>query len=98
MTVAVVDVIVDRERSLGVAWEDGRRLDIALGELRSLCPCAGCIGVRERGASIQLPSSLSAISAELHGNWGLAIRWSDGHETGIYGWEMLRSLASEVGG
>ncbi|MGA0354877.1 MAG: gamma-butyrobetaine hydroxylase-like domain-containing protein, partial [Ilumatobacteraceae bacterium] len=27
----------------------------------------------------------------------LAIRWSDGHETGIYGWEMLRSLAGGVG-
>lgn len=97
MTVEVVDVVVDRERSLGVAWEDGSRLDISLRDLRSLCPCAGCIGVRERGAEIEPPAGLSALSAELHGNWGLAIRWSDGHETGIYGWEMLRSLAG-VGG
>ena len=95
MTVSVVDVVLERERSLGVRWEDGRRLDIDLGDLRSLCPCAGGIGIRERGQVVQAPTGLSAMSAELHGNWGLAIRWSDGHETGIYGWEMLRSLTEE---
>ena len=28
--------------------------------------------------------------AELVGAWGLSIRWSDGHSTGIYSWELLR--------
>jgi DUF971 family protein len=38
---------------------------------------------------------LTAIDAELVGNWGLTIRWSDGHETGIYAWSILRAWAED---
>lgn len=94
MSAAVVDVLLDRERRLEVAWEDGCSLDIELGDLREVCPCADCRGRRERGEPVTIADRLTALSAELHGNWGIAIQWSDGHETGIYGWEMLRTLAA----
>jgi len=94
VTVAVIDVVLDRERSLEVSWEDGRFLDIGLGDLREICPCADCRGRRERGERAATTDGVSALSAELHGNWGIAIQWSDGHETGIYGWEMLRALVA----
>ena len=45
-----------------------------------------------------LPSSavskgpLVATDAELVGNYAIKIRFSDGHDTGIYSWEYLREI------
>lgn len=35
---------------------------------------------------------LTVIDAELVGNYALRIRFSDGHDTGIYSWDYLRHL------
>jgi DUF971 family protein len=35
---------------------------------------------------------LTALSAELVGNYALRIRFSDGHDTGLYSWEYLRTI------
>jgi DUF971 family protein len=32
---------------------------------------------------------------ELSGNYALKITWSDGHNTGLYRWDYLRSLDDE---
>ena len=34
--------------------------------------------------------SITALDARLHGGWGISITWSDGHDTGVYGWDLLR--------
>jgi DUF971 family protein len=34
-----------------------------------------------------------ATGAELVGNYAVRIRFSDGHETGLYAWALLRELA-----
>ncbi|CAB4808605.1 MAG: DUF971 domain-containing protein [Actinomycetota bacterium] len=90
----VVDVTVDRQRSVSVVYDDGVTAAFALDELRRACPCAGCRGAREQGRE---PFSLPAGSpgptitdAELVGAWGLSVRWSDGHEAGIYSWDAMR--------
>ena len=36
--------------------------------------------------------------ANLHGAWGLAITWNDGHATGIFPFEALRRWDEEGGG
>ena len=54
------------------------------------CPCATCRGRREQSLDAFSGETISVASAELHGNWGITIRWSDGHDTGIYGWDYLR--------
>jgi DUF971 family protein len=35
---------------------------------------------------------LTALDAELVGNYAIRIRFSDGHSTGIYSWRYLRSI------
>ena len=35
---------------------------------------------------------ITALSAELVGNYALKIEWSDGHGTGIYSFEYLRDI------
>ena len=36
--------------------------------------------------------------ANLHGAWGLAITWNDGHTTGIFPFESLRRWDEDGGG
>ena len=30
------------------------------------------------------------LDAEFTGNYGLQLKWNDGHQTGIFSWELLR--------
>ncbi len=87
---AVVDVELERDRELRIEFEDGVLASFPLLPLRQACPCAGCRGRRERSLDAFAGAEIAAIEAQLHGNWGIAIRWSDGHDTGIYAWDHLR--------
>jgi DUF971 family protein len=86
----VVDVEVDREVEVRISYDDGVLAVFPVLELRQGCPCAGCRGRRDQGLEPYAGDRVSIVSAELHGNWGIAIRWSDGHDTGIYAWSHLR--------
>jgi DUF971 family protein len=84
---------LDREHHLRLTWPDGRVTTFALETLRVRCPCATCRGRREQRLPVypgpHAPQPLRAVDAELVGNWGLLIRWNDGHDTGIYAWSIL---------
>ncbi len=84
---------------------DGTRLLIAWGDdeistytplaLRLACPCATCIE-EMTGRPLLDPAS---VPADVHptridyvGRYALRFVWSDGHSTGIYPFEYLRSL------
>lgn len=86
---------VDREHGVTLVWPDGHTSRFTLPELRSNCPCALCRSSREAGGPAwptppDAAERLRVEGAELGGNWGLQLRWNDGHETGIYSWELLR--------
>lgn len=63
-------------------------------ELRLACPCAGC---REEMSGRRLldpdrvPPDVRPEAISLVGAYALRIRWSDGHDTGIYTFERLRA-------
>ena len=88
------DIDIERTRALTVTFEDGVACEFPVDALRSACPCASCRGWRERGEDAWprpgLPATIEILDAELNGAWGLSIRWSDGHDTGIYAWAVLR--------
>jgi DUF971 family protein len=88
----VTDIELDRASELRVSFADGVTAMFPLLGLREQCPCATCRGRREQGATAFTGDSIDASDAHLHGNWGISITWSDGHSTGIYGWEYLRGL------
>jgi DUF971 family protein len=83
-------VELDRAHGLTLEWADGSRAEFALDELRQNCPCAECRGLRDQGR-VPGPGPVTALDAELVGGWGLSIHWSDGHQTGIYAWSILRA-------
>lgn len=94
-----------RDEKLEIAWEDGRVCSYTIGYLRSLCPCAQCKLVREGERSTRknllkiLPgnyaSPVTAVGAELVGNYALRIDWSDQHGSGIYSFAYLREICPD---
>ena len=87
----VIDVELERELELRVAYDDGVTCHFPLLELRRACPCATCRGRREADQPAYAGDTVTAIGAELRGSWGISIDWSDGHSTGIYPWDHLRA-------
>lgn len=90
-----------RDEGLTVEWQDGSRSFFSIGYLRRMSPSAEQRELRERmeknpltvlpsSASMQGP--LTAEGAELVGNYAVRIRFSDGHDTGIFSWSYLREI------
>jgi DUF971 family protein len=89
---------------LTVEWSDGTRDFFPIAILRRHSPSADAKALREQLASnplTVLPAStqegpLVALGAELVGRYAIRIRFSDGHDTGIYSWRYLRELATTL--
>ena len=95
-----------RDSGLTVEWGDGRVSFFPVAYLRRMSPSAEAKDLREklaRNPLTVLPSTpragpLTALGAELVGNYAIKILFSDGHETGIYSWEYLREIDPGKGG
>ncbi len=90
-----------RDRGLTVRWSDGTSSFYPIDYLRRMSPSADARVLREqlaRNPLTVLPATpggdrpLTASGAELVGNYAIRIRFSDGHDTGLYSWEYLRQI------
>ena len=81
-----------------IRWDDAHEELVSLQSLRDNCPCAGC-----RGETVLLktyvptpqparPGKYKLLNAHQVGSYALGLAWGDGHATGIYTWQHLRSL------
>jgi DUF971 family protein len=87
------------EGNVDVGWDDGHQGRISLPSLRDHCPCAGCQGetvllrtYSPPPANRNTPGRYVLTGANQVGNYGIQLRWEDGHGEGIYTWEGLREL------
>ena len=90
-----VDLQKVGEKEMMIGWQDGHRSLYAYPYLRRSCRCAACVD--EWTGEIRLePEKISEEIKPLQiqpvGNYGIRFNWSDGHSTGIYSFEYLRSL------
>lgn len=103
MSDAITPIRLDlkRDKQLEVQWADGRVCVYTIAYLRTMCPCAQCKLVREgesrKKTSLKiLPGNftapVTAVGAELVGNYALRIDWSDQHGSGIYSFQYLRDI------
>ncbi len=80
---------------LSLAWADGHESHLPAAYLRRHCPCATCVsentGVRTLDPRT-IPDTIEILRAQPVGQYALSFAFSDGHETGIYTFETLRSL------
>jgi DUF971 family protein len=84
------------ENTLRIVWDDGLVSDFHVAALRRACPCAACVdewtGKRTLDPLAVL-DSVRPVRIDSVGRYAVRIAWSDGHDTGIYSFEYLRSLA-----
>ena len=78
-----------------ILWNDGHTSSYPSWYLRGNCPCADCVDEFTGKRKIP-PGSISATlerkGVELVGNYALQFEWSDDHSTGLYTFDLLRSL------
>lgn len=83
---------------LTLEWSDGQSGIISLRTLRDACPCAGCQGETVLLKTYRpepmpdMPGKYELKDIKQVGSYALQMTWGDGHATGLYTWEKLRSL------
>lgn len=82
----------DAGRALLVCWADGRRDRIDAQVLWSECPSAKGRRRRLDGLHLGTAASLTIVKLEPVGHYGINIAFSDGHDRGIYPWDLLAQL------
>jgi len=85
---------------LAITWSDGLQQRIAYRRLRDSCPCATCRqpdqpeqdtgGLKVLSPAETLPLEIVAMNPV--GNYAYNIQFSDGHNTGIFTFDLLRHL------
>lgn len=78
-----------------VTWQDGHESVYPARELRLACPCAGCVDEltgHVRVVATSMAQTVHPVKIDLVGRYAISIQWSDGHNTGIYGFNLLRKL------
>ena len=84
---------------IAIQWSDGHKSEYSYPLLRQKCPCARCKTAREDKNPLRiLPSDnffqkLEVLDIQLVGRYAIRLTWNDGHKTGIYTFEFLRSLS-----
>jgi DUF971 family protein len=96
---------LDRERGMTLSWNDGSAAFVSTAVLRRESPSADARELRaemSRNPFTVLPAStaegpLRIDAVEPVGHYALRIRFSDGHDTGIYTWKYLHTLCAKHG-
>ena len=91
---------------LQITWSDGQARVYTVKELRDACPCATCREKRNAASSEAAPlftilkpeeaRPLTIAGMQPVGNYAYTVAFSDGHDTGIFTFELLRELGREV--
>jgi DUF971 family protein len=101
-----VKVHVSSNAGVDITWADGHSSHFDFVYLRENCPCATCNDERAKKESLAEASSAFASSPALPmfkpkprataatqvGNYAIQLSFSDGHSTGIYSYDHLRSI------
>ncbi len=88
-----------------ITWSDEVTQRIPFRKLRDNCRCATCIEKRTQSVEPVQTNALPVLTAaearpldilQMHpvGNYAYNIHFSDGHSSGIFTYELLRSLGA----
>lgn len=82
-----------KSRLLEVSFDDGKRYELSFELLRVYSPSAEVRGHGPGQETLQVGKQDVDIDAiEPVGNYGVKLRFSDGHDTGIYSWDIFYQL------
>jgi DUF971 family protein len=84
---------------LRFTWSDGLMSTLSIRELRISCPCAFCVneitGVRQVNPD-DIPKDIGMKDMQPIGRYAYRILFDDGHDTGLFTLEELRSRGQEA--
>jgi DUF971 family protein len=81
------------EKRVRVTWDDSHVGNYTEEYLRGYCPCALCQGHGGTpGKKFLSVPDAKLLAIQPVGNYAIGFQWQDGHNTGIYHFEYLRSL------
>ena len=102
---ADVKVHVSTGAGVDIVWADGHHSHYDFAYLRDQCPCATCDDQRRKKAAAPFQASGTSTSAlplykprpgaraaKSMGHYALQIEFTDGHSTGIYSYDHLRTI------
>ena len=100
-----VQVQVSTGAGVDIVWADGHHSHYDFVFLRDECPCATCDDQRRKKQAAKVPGAaggsgvlpmyqpkMSARAAKPLGHYALQIEFTDGHSTGIYSYDHLRTI------
>ena len=85
---------------VAIAWDDGAETYHTFERLRAASPSASNIGERDvfgnqyGGGGPKAFPGVQVLGWERVGNYALRFDFSDGHRTGLYSFDYLRTLAA----
>ncbi|MBK6704122.1 MAG: DUF971 domain-containing protein [Caulobacteraceae bacterium] len=91
------DLVFDREaKALMIAFDDGETFEIPFELLRVESPSAENKG---HGGNVPPPvtgkANVNVVSADAVGRYAVRISFDDGHDTGLYSWDLLYDLGRD---
>ena len=91
-----VKIKVRDKEFLEITWDNGEQNNIKLSNLRNQCPCAICGSEKEEWSETYIPlytkEQLNVVKISIVGTYAINIEWEDGHNTGIYDFDFLKTL------
>jgi len=96
-----VKIHISSGAGVDVVWADGHASHYEFAYLREQCPCATCGEERRKKETFASQGSsalpmfkpkAAARSAKAVGNYAVQITFTDGHSTGIYSFDYLRTI------
>jgi len=92
--------VSNSDQVINIKWADGHETEFSLFGLRKNCPCVECRGGHDKMGRYELKlftveptRDYKILKAEPVGNHALKIQWDDGHNAGMYQWELLRAMS-----
>ena len=97
-------IAISKSKGLKIDWKDQHHSEYSLAYLRDECPCATCNDEREKKTTFAAAGPASAAvlpmfkpkttaqSAHAVGNYAIQFTFTDGHATGIYSYDPLRTI------
>lgn len=90
-----IEIIEESDSLLTIKWSDGPESAYNAAQLRKACPCAGCVNEWTGERTLKetdIPVDMTFSQVAIVGRYALSFHFSDGHETGIFSFNYLRSL------
>jgi len=84
-----------KSRQLDITFEDGEHFELSYEFLRVYSPSAEVRGHTPEDEVLQYgKAGVNVEHVEPIGTYAVALRFDDGHDTGIYSWEWLHYLGT----